>query len=282
MKAQRFLALSLAGVLALALAGCGSSGGSGSADSGAISVAGSDTMVNLANSWQEAYTATNDAVMISVKGGGSGTGIAALLNGTVDFANASRELKDEEKQQAQSNGIDPVSTAVAKDSIAVIVNPANTVEGLTLDQLGKIYRGELTNWKDVGGPDEAIVLLSRDTASGTYEFFKESVVGKEAEYAKSARLLSSSQQIVDEVKANPAAIGYVGMGYESADIKILEVDGTAATVDAVLDGSYVLSRDLYMISNGQPQGAMKAYLDWIVGAEGQKIVADQGFVPLSK
>ncbi len=291
MKSQKWLALGLAAVLAIALVGCGAksteTSQSGSTDqgselTGSINVEGSDTMVNLAQAWAETFGTDNPGVMVSVKGGGTGTGIAALINGTVDFANASREMKDEEKADATAKGENPVGTEVAKDGIAVIVNPGNGVAGLTLDQLGKIYRGEITNWKDVGGADAKIVLLSRDSSSGTYEYFKDEVVGKDKEYAKEAKLLPSTQAIVDETKANPNAIGYVGLGYLTDDVKVVAVDGVTASIDTALDGSYVLSRGLFMYSNGQPEGVMKAYLDWILGPDGQKVVADQGFVPLSQ
>lgn len=291
MKSNKWLALALAVVLALALVGCGGNDTAESSDgdqpageelTGSINVEGSDTMVNVAQAWAEGFQTENPGVMVSIKGGGSGTGIAALINGTVDFANASREMKDEETVQAEDKGIAPVETEVAKDGIGVVVHPDNGVTGLSIDQLGKIYRGEITNWKEVGGADAAIVLLSRDSSSGTYEYFKEEVVGKEKEYAKEAKLLASTQAIVDETKNNPNAIGYVGVGYITPDVKVVEVDGVAASVDAVLDGSYVLSRGLYMYSNGEPAGVMKAYLDWILGAEGQKVVEEQGFVPISE
>jgi phosphate transport system substrate-binding protein len=190
-------------------------------------------------------------------------------------------MKPEEIQQAQANNVQPTPTEVAKDGIAVIVNTANKVEGLTTDQLASIYSGKVTNWKDVGGADAPIVLLGRDTSSGTYEFFQEAVLGKETKYAKSMRSLQSNQAIVDEVTKNANAIGYVGLGYENSSIKVIKVDGEAATIDTVKDGSYVLARSLYMISNGAPEGAAKSYLDWILSADGQAVVADQGFVPLS-
>lgn len=287
---KKWIALSLTAVLAFALVGCGQpkaadSGAEPGAETeltGSISVEGSDTMVNLGQAWAEVFMTENPGVMISITGGGSGTGIAALTNGTVDFANASREMKDEEITEAQGKGIEPVEHEVAKDAIAVITNPDNPVTALTLDQLGKIYRGEISNWKDVGGPDKKIVLLSRDSSSGTYEYFKEEVVGKELEYAKEAKLLPSTQAIVDETKSNPDAIGYIGLGYLTDDVKVLEIDGKAASLEAALDGSYVLSRGLYMYSNGEPAEVMKAYLDWVLSPEGQKVVEDQGFVPLAK
>lgn len=250
---------------------------------GSITVQGSDTMLNISTAWSEAFMDANPGVDISVQGGGSGTGIASLLNGTVDFANASRQIKDEEVAEAEANGIDPVEHKVAIDGIAVVVNPANAVEELTLEQLGQIFRGEITNWKDVGGADMQIVLLSRDSSSGTYEYFKEAVVAAEdenAEYAASAKLLPSNQAIADEVAANEAGIGYIGLGYLTDDVAVVAVDGVKASVETAADGSYPISRYLYMYSDGQPDGVMQAFLDWILGAEGQQLVEDEGFVPL--
>lgn len=248
--------------------------------SGSLAIEGSDTMVNLAQAWAETYGQENPEAIVTVKGGGSGTGIASLINGSVDFANASREVKDDENTAAQDVNLEIIQTPVARDGIAVIVNKANGVKDLTTEQLGKMYRGEITKWKEVGGKDGKIVLLGRDTSSGTYEFFSEAVVGKDAKYAKTMRSMQSSQAIVDEVKNNPQAIGYVGMGYEDPETVVLNVDGKAATADSVKDGSYALSRDLYMDSNGEPQGLAKVYLDWILSDAGQEIVEQEGFVKL--
>jgi phosphate transport system substrate-binding protein len=295
-KVRIRLALAVFAVLALsvfALTGCGSStsttGGETSStaeapaqESGSLNISGSDTMVNMAQAWAEAYAEVNPNAAITVKGGGSGNGIAALINKTVDFADASRDMKPEETTQAQGAGVDPITTVVAKDGVVIIVNTANTVAEISKDDLGKVYRGEIKNWKDLGGADAEIVLLGRDSSSGTYGFMQDEVVGKDKLYAKSMRNLQSSQAIVDEVAKNPNAIGYVGLGYENTTIKPINVDGTAASVDTVLDGSYALSRPLNMISNGEPAGLAAAYLQWILGPDGQKVVADQGFVPLSK
>lgn len=292
------MALAVVAVLslgAIALTGCGSPSsttGTTSADtsasagaaqeSGALNISGSDTMVNMAQAWAEAYAEVNPNAAITVKGGGSGNGIAALINKTVDFADASRDIKPEETTQAKADGVDPVTTVVAKDGVVIIVNTANKLADVSKDDLGKIYRGEITNWKAVGGEDAPIVLLGRDSSSGTYGFMQDEVVGKDKLYAKSMRNLQSTQAIVDEVAKNPNAIGYVGLGYENASIKPVTVGKVAASVDTVLDGTYPLSRPLNMISNGDPTGLAAAYLQWIMGPDGQKVVADQGFVPLSK
>ena len=291
MEMRKSLSLGLVMALALGtlgLAGCTGSqteeGGKDGALTGSLSVEGSDTMVNLGQAWAEAFAEVEPGVMVTVKGGGSGNGAAALANGTVHFANMSREIKDEEVEAAEAAGVEPAQHVVAKDGISVIVHPSNPVTDLTVEQIGKIYRGEIANWSEVGGPDKKIVLLARDTSSGTYEFFKEAVVGKDAEYAQSTLNLGSNQQIVDEAKGNEGAIGYVGLGYAAnagSAIKVLTVAGIEATVDNVQGGSYPLGRDLYMYSAGELDAAGQAYLDWIVGEEGQAIVEEEGFVPLS-
>lgn len=280
---------------ALALTGCAGSDGvsetaTGEADGagaeeleGAIDIQGSDTMLNVATAWSEAFMDENPGVDIAVQGGGSGTGIAALVNGTVDFANASREIKDEERTAIEDAGGSVVETAVAIDGIAVVVNPDNGIEDLTVAQLGEIFRGEKTNWEEFGGEDLPIVILSRDSSSGTYEFFKEEVVAAEdedAEFAQAAKLLPSNQAIADEVSSNAGAIGYIGLGYITDDVKVVAVDGVKASVETATDGSYPISRYLYMYSNGDPEGVMAAFLEWVLGEEGQQLVADEGFVPL--
>ena len=295
-KFSKLLVLALTAVMVLALVGCGAAKDdkaasttdvttTGTTDaaaelSGSLTVEGSDTMVNLAQAWAEDFMKANPNVMVTIKGGGSGAGVASLINGTVDFANASRNVKPEELTAGTDAGVAITENAVARDGIAVIVNSANTVKDLTTDQLGQIYRGEITDWSKVGGKPGKIVLLGRDTSSGTYEFFGEAVVGKDAKYSTTMRNMQSSQAIVDEVKGNPNAIGYVGMGYEDPAIAVLNVDGKAATVEAVKDGSYTLSRELYMDSNGAPADLAAAYLSWITSDAGQAIVETEGFVTL--
>jgi phosphate transport system substrate-binding protein len=275
---------------AVALAGCGTKAPAANTSttpaskelSGSLTISGSDTMINLAQAWSEQFMKDNPGVSVSVKGGGSGTGIAALINGTVDFADASRAIEPAEAASIKSKGGEAVTTVVGNDGIAIIVNSANKVEALTKDQLGKIYRGEIKNWKDVGGADVPITLVSRDPSSGTYTFLHDTVLGKTANYAPSAKLLPSTQAIVDEVKSDANAIGYVGLGYENSSIKVVAIDGIKASVASVTDNSYLLSRPLNMISNGAPKDLAKAYVDWILSPAGQKIVADQGFVPVTK
>ena len=235
----------------------------------------------MSASWAEEVTTEHPDLMVSVKGGGSGVGIAALVNGTVDFANASREIKDSEVEEIKATGKEVTEHAVARDGIAIIVNPGNAVSSLTEQQLHDIYVGKITNWKDVGGADKAIVVVSRDSASGTYEFFKEAIVGKDSEMLPAAILLASNQAILDEVGKNDAAIGYCGVGYANDTIKIVEFDGVAASVASMMDGTYGLSRSLYMYSAGDLTPAMQAFLDFVMSPAGQKIVEDEGFVPVN-
>jgi phosphate transport system substrate-binding protein len=250
---------------------------------------GSDTLVNLALAWAEAYMQLHPAVRISVTGGGSGTGIAAMINGTVDIANASRAMKSEEIAAAEANGITPVEWVVARDAIAVVAHPSNPVDTLTLEQISDIYTGEITRWSQLGGEDRPIVLLSRESNSGTYVYFLENVIrlGEESDllFAPDTLLMPSSEGISSEVRQNPNAIGYDGLGYVTPDQKVLAVASDAGgpfvlpSVETVNDGSYPVSRPLYMYTAGEPTGKIKAYLDWIL-SEGQALVADLGFVPL--
>jgi len=256
----------------------------------AIGNKGSDTLVNLALAWAEAYMRLHPDVSVSVTGGGSGTGIAAMINGTVDVANASRAMKPEEIAAAQANGITPVEFVVARDAIAIVVHPSNPVDGLTLRQISDIYTGEITNWSQVGGEDRPIVLLSRESNSGTYVYFLENVIrlgDKESDllFSPDTLLMPSSEGISAEVRQNPNSIGYDGLGYVTPDQKMLIVARDAGgtyvlpAVETVNDGSYPISRPLYMYTAGEPAGEVKEYLDWILSA-GQVLVLELGFVPL--
>jgi phosphate transport system substrate-binding protein len=252
---------------------------------------GSDTIVNVALAWAEAYTAQRREVRIAVTGGGSGTGIAALINGTVDIANASRAMKPEELERARTNGVEPVEHVIAADAIAVVVHPSNPVDGLTIDQLSEIFTGQVTNWRDVGGEDRPIVLLSRESNSGTHIYFLEEVVrkgekGNHALFSPDTLLMPSSEGISHEIRQNPNAIGYDGLGYVTEDQKTVAVAIRAGepyvlpTIATVKDGSYPIARSLYMYTKDQPTGVIKDYLDWILSDEGQTIVRELGFVPL--
>lgn len=291
--------LSLGGVVFLlllifgTLTGCRSTPASSETDFSqrAIQNKGSDTLVNLALAWAEAYQTIEPGTTIAVTGGGSGTGIAALINGTVDIANASRPMKDEEIAAAQANGIEPVEHIVAIDALAVIVNPENPISELTLPQLADIYTGRITNWSEVGGEDAPIVLLSRETNSGTHVYFLEEVVrlgdGDNTDiFAPQTLLMPSSVGITSELRRNPHAIGYDGLGYVTEHEKMLALAVNSqspfvlpsATTGA--NHTYPLARFLYMYTSGEPTGAIADYLAWIQGPEGQAIVVDLGFVPL--
>ena len=255
---------------------------------------GSDTIVNLALAWAERYQQEHPNIRISVTGGGSGTGIAALLNGTVDIANASRQISADETKQAQANGIKPTEFVIARDAIAVIVNPQNPVSRLTLQQISDLYSGKISNWKELGGDDRPVVRLSRETNSGTHVYFLEQVIrlgSKEDKtlFSTDTLLLPSSEGIIAELRENPNAIGYDGLGYVPTDgtVKVIAVAKDAnspyilPSVETVNNKAYAIARDLYMYTAGDPKGAAKDYLDWIrTSAEAQDIIAKQGFVPI--
>lgn len=262
------------------------------AESAYIENKGSDTIVNLALAWAERYQILHPEVRISVTGGGSGTGIAALMNGTVDIANASRQIKPEELATAEENGVNPVEFVIARDAIAVIVNPENPVNELTLQQISDIYSGKINNWTEVGGENRPIVRLSRETNSGTHVYFLEEVLrlgqkDNKTLFSRDTLLLPSSEGISSEIRDNPNAIGYDGLGYVTPDLKVVGVSRQAGSpyvkpsVESVNNDTYPIARDLYMYTNGQPEGAVKDYLDWIFSSEAQEIVAELGFVPVS-
>jgi phosphate transport system substrate-binding protein len=251
---------------------------------------GSDTIVNLALAWAETYQAAHPDVRISVTGGGSGTGIASIINGTVDIANASRQIKEEEIANAEANGVEPVEHIIARDAIAVIVHPQNPVSELTLRQISDIYSGKIKNWSEVGGEDRPIVRLSRETNSGTHVYFLETVLrlGESEDktlFSMDTLLLPSSEGIIAEVRQNPNAIGYDGLGYVPHDLKMIAIaenEGGAyvlPSIPTVNDKTYPIARDLYMYTDGEPTGIVKEYLEWILGPEAQEIVAELGFVP---
>ena len=280
-------------ILLTYLAACGSASGDSTSPSAStyIQNKGSDTIVNLALAWAEAYQTVKPDVRISVTGGGSGTGLTALISGTVDIANASRKIKEEEIQAAEANGIEPVEHVIARDAIAVIVNPENPIGELSLEQIARIYRGEVNNWSELGGEDRPIVRLSRETNSGTHVYFLEEVVrlgdkeNKEI-FSADTLLLPSSEGIIAEVSENPNAIGYDGLGYVTPQVKMLAVARTAdqpyvlPSVESVNNGQYPISRDLYMYTQtGAPQSVLD-YLTWILSPDAQQIVTDLGFVPV--
>ena len=242
---------------------------------------GSDTMVNLALAWAEAYQALHPEVSLSVTGGGSGTGIAALINNTVGIANASRAIKQVEIDEAKANGITPVEFTVARDAIGVIVNRENPVDRLSMQQLADIFTGRINNWSEVGGDDLEIVRLSRETNSGTHVYFLETVIRLGSKdnkdiFSRDTLLLPSSEGIIAEVRDNPHAIGYDGLGYITDEVKVIAVAPDAdspyilPSVATVNDGTYPIARDLYMYTPGEPSAAVKAYIEWILSPDGQR------------
>jgi phosphate transport system substrate-binding protein len=269
----------------LLVCGCG---GPSNEKRESVTVKGSDTMLPLVTPWAEEYMAANPGVDVSVTGGGSGTGIAALINGTTDLCAASREISVEEKKKAEAKGIKPRETTVARDGIAIVVHPSNPVNELSTEQLRKIYIGATTAWKDLGGADAAIVPYSRESSSGTYVFFQEHVMNK-ADYAVNVRLMPATSAIIQAVEADANAIGYVGLGhaYEAGNkVKIVAVrieDGkpaVAASEKAVLDGSYPISRALYFYCpEPAPQAAGK-FIEYCLSQRGQNTARRVGFVPV--
>ncbi|MCX5754259.1 MAG: phosphate ABC transporter substrate-binding protein [Candidatus Krumholzibacteria bacterium] len=258
-----------------------------------IQIKGSDTMVNLGQAWAEKYMERNPGNFIAVTGGGSGTGLSSLISSTCDCAMSSRNIKEKEIALANKRGVYPFEIKVALDGLAVVVNPENPVDKLTMDQLAGIFSGKTKNWKEVGGRDERIVVLSREVNSGTHVYFKEHVLRKmdknsKEEFSPGALMLSSSQAIADEVAGNSSAIGYYGMGYISdkhkpvSIAKDAESPYVAPTIENIINGSYPISRPLLLYTNGQPQGLIKKFIDFALSAEGQEIVRATDFVPVNK
>lgn len=259
-----------------------------------IQIKGSDTLVNLVQILAEAYMEKHPETPIAVLGGGSGTGIAALINGTCDIANHSRPLKDKEINLAWEKGVKPCCFIIAVDGVSIIVNESNPIEKLAIEQLGAIYRGEITSWKEVGGPDKQISLYGRQSNSGTYVFFQEHVLGKQ-NYSPHMKQMNGNAQIVEGVIQDESGIGYVGVGYVidsksrkvRKGIKILNVSKDAdspaySPLDktAVDEGKYPIARPLFQSTNGKPKGAILDFIKFETGPGGQKIVEKEGFFPI--
>lgn len=256
-----------------------------------LQIKGSDTMVNLAQAWAEKYMEENPGDFVAVTGGGSGTGFASIISGTCDIAISSRDIKEKEITLAKKKGINPFEIKVALDGLAVVVNPRNPVNKVTTGQLADIFSGKIINWKELGGEDKKIVVLSREVNSGTHVYFKEHILRRNdpnsrEEFAPSALMLSSSQAIADEVANNTAAIGYYGMGYISDKQKALSVAKDTKstfilpTIENVISGKYPISRPLFLYTNYQPQGLVKKFVDFTLSKEGQEIVVKTDFVPI--
>lgn len=253
------------------------------ANAGTVTVKGSDTMVILVQRWAEAFMKKNPDIKIQVTGGGSGTGIAALVNGTTEIAASSRDITAAEKQKVQARfKVASVETPVAKDGVAFYVNEANPLKGLTMEQLRDIYLGDVSNWKDVGGKDAKIVLYSRESSSGTYVFTKEVLLENE-DFAAGAQTLPGTAAIINAVSKEPNAIGYGGSAYAKGvrDLKVKGKEGEfGPTAQNVKSGKYPLARPLYLITKGPAAGDAKKFLDFTLSDEGQKIVTEVGYFPL--
>ncbi len=291
------LFIPLAGMLLLAivLAGCSAGTGNGGL-SGSIKLIGSNTVTPLSSVWAEEFMGENPEVKIAVSGPGSGAGIAALIDGTTDICQSSRLIKQSEIDQANTNGVDPYEIQVASDALSVVVNPSNPVTELAIAQLSAIYTGQITNWKEVGGNDATIVVIARDTNSGTHVFFKEHVVqmaelptkDTTLEYGGNVLFLPSTEEGVSEVARNQNAIFYAGLGYVTNAVKPVAIKKTAGdtavlpSVATALDGTYPISRPLLFYTNGVPSGVIKTFIDYCLSSEGQEQVTAVGYVPLAR
>jgi phosphate transport system substrate-binding protein len=257
---------------------------------------GSDTMVNLAQAWAEEYAKIDPSVSIEVSGGGSGVGIAALINKTADIANSSRKLEPEEAEKAKAAGGQPVEFLVGFDGLAIYVHKSNPLESISMEELGELYRegGKLAKWSELGvkeipgSKSDDIIRVSRQNNSGTYQYFRESVVGKKHDFKAGSLDMNGSKDVVEQVAKTPGAIGYSGLGYATPEVKILKVSkvkgqpGVLPSIATVHDKTYPISRPLFMYTPGVPSSAAKKYLDWIMTDAGQKIVEHTGYVPLLK
>jgi phosphate transport system substrate-binding protein len=256
---------------------------------------GSDTMSNLAQAWAEEYAKVNPAVSIEVSGGGTGQGVAALINGTADIANASRKLEPEEMAKAKAaHGTEPTEYMVGYDALSIFVHKSNPMNEISLEELGEIYRegGKLEKWDQVGvkaipgAQDNKIVRVSRQNNSGTYHYFRELVVGKKNDYKAGSLDMNGSKDVVELVSKTPTAIGYSGMGYATPAVKVLKVSkkkgepAVAPSIASTLDKSYPISRPLFMYTPGAPSPEVKAYIDWVLSPPGQLVLEHTGYVPL--
>ncbi len=286
---KKMIIIGIVAVLVLAAVGAAALLGGGSAQQRTtVTEQGSDTMLELMTSLAEEFYHSQDSVQVDVTGGGSGVGIEALIRGNVDIAQASRAMKVSEIASAHANGTDPVEFSVAIDGIALIVNQGNGITGLTIEQLKGIYNGTYTNWNQVGGADQAITVFGRQSTSGTYEFFKEAVMDKE-DFSPAVSPETGNAAITVKVQQTAGGIGYVGIGYAmqatNAKIVPLQADDEAPAYmptdeDAVYNKSYPLARDLYLYTDGTPDGAVKQWMEYVLSDEGQNIVAEAGFYKL--
>jgi len=291
-------ALSLASALVALACSCGDSTGSGKGASDKLTIAnvGSDTMLQLAMAWSETYKADHPALNVEVNGGGSGVGIAGLINGSVDLANSSRAFEEKEKEDMRaSRGMEPIEFMVGYDALSIYVHKDNPLDEITLEQLAAIYSkdGKIRNWSDLGvkaipgAKGDEIIVVSRQNNSGTHHYFKEAVIGKKNDQRPDCVNQNGSADVVNLVGTTPNSIGYSGMGYRTDAVKILKVarkagePAIAPSVASTLDKSYPIARPMFMYTAGEPAPHIKGYIDWILSPTGQKVLADHGYVPLT-
>ncbi len=246
---------------------------------GNVSINGSTTVLPIAQKAAEAFMKEHPDVKISISGGGSGNGIKALIDKTTDIANSSRAIQPKEIDQAKEKGSNPVEFIVAFDCIVPIVHPTNPLKNITLDQLKGLYKGDIKNWKEIGGEDKPVVIISRDTSSGTYEVWEEKVMKKERVFP-GALLQASNGAVVQAVSNNPNAIGYIGVGYGDKSVKLLSVNSIVGSKQTTLDKTFPISRPLYMYTPVPAAGDVKMFLDFVMSDKGQKLVEAEGFIPL--
>ncbi len=272
LKMKKLVMIMAIGVVAVSLA-------AGTCFAKKIVIAGSTTVLPIAQKTAEVFMDENSGVDISVRGGGSGAGITALIDGNCSIANSSRPIRDTEIQKAASNNRDPVAHIVALDGIAVVVNKSNPISKLSKKQVRDIYTGKIGDWAQLGGKPGKIVVVSRDTSSGTFEAFGELIMNKE-KVIPGALMQASNQGVAQIIAQTPGAIGYVGLGFMSKELKPVEIDGVMPSSETVLSGKYPVTRPLFMYTNGKPQGVLKEYLDFVKSPKGQELVETQGYVGL--
>jgi len=288
---MRFLKISSIFLISIMFFSCSRSSEREGRYMASMQIKGSDTIVNLIQVWAEMVVENNPSYNIGVTGGGSGTGFAALINETCDIAMSSREIEEKELAAAAEKNVTPVEYMVGLDGLAILINKNNPVIELTLEQLRDIFMAKITNWKEVGGEDRRIVILSRESNSGTHMFFKEHVLRhndkkSKDEFAPRALLMPSSQAIYDEVSQNPNALGYVGMGFINNNVNAVSVavdeNSTYFYPNSanVRTGKYPISRPLYLYTNGEPMGVVKEFIEYALSDEGQRIVEETDFVPI--
>jgi phosphate transport system substrate-binding protein len=242
-----------------------------------LTIKGSTTVLPVVQIAAEVYMDRNPQADLSVQGGGSGVGIASLIDGTTRLASSSRKIKDRELQGARDSGISLHETIIAMDGIAVVVNPSNRIQNLTVSQIRAVYTGATSNWKELGGEDLEIVVLSRDTSSGTFEAFEKLALG--GRKVRTDALVTASNQVVNmTVAQTPGAIGYLGFGYVSDKVRAVNVNGVDPGIQSIRSGRYPLSRPLYIYTRGRPAGEAKRFLDFLLSEEGQRLVREQGFI----